>query len=370
MNAYAVKMRHIMPVFLYVTIGSLIGLCMIRYIFAIQTEVLDFKQEVWEIWIPIVFPWIPITIWLRPRFRILIFRKESDRKQFLFQMLTWITMAASMVISQMYLTTASGTLQDASYIEELDSMDRSRYYRIRSFETLTSYGSYDADIHASGKHNEYLNFHLYFVCPIVRDTVRPPEEFKYWYGVSFKKQISNRLSADEKELEYNSFTKECIQKMNAFQFHDVSYFERLPNNEDRDGYLGAVANITKREDNNVVILEPKQGSFENRNGNKLTWIFGSYLIGTTVILLLLLWPRLSKVELERQWRGKKPQKDEVVDMLKFLIPKHPHFVTSVILDLNILVFIVMILAGVHIIFPERLRAFGMGCQPENRNNRR
>lgn len=76
--------------FLYVTIGTLLALILIRYFLAIEVELLNFKSEVWEIWIPLVFPWIPITIWLRPRFRILIFRKESDRKQFLFQMITCV----------------------------------------------------------------------------------------------------------------------------------------------------------------------------------------------------------------------------------------------------------------------------------------
>lgn len=361
MNVYLTKIRHIMPVFLYVTIGTLLALALIRYFLAIQIELLDFKKEVWEIWIPLALPWVPITIWLRPRFRILTFRKESDRKQFLFQLLSWLMMAAPLVISQMYLTTATGTLQNVVDIEELDIKDPTRYYQVNTFQTLTSYGASYADVRASGKHNQYLNIHIYFVCPIVRDTVAAkPASFKYWYGVSFKKQISNRLSIEEKEKEYDAFYRESIQKMNRYAFHDLTYFERLPNTEDRDGYLKAVSARFK-EQIGAVILEPKHEPFESRNGNKLKWIFGSYFIGTVIFLLVLTWPGVSQQELKRQLAGKKPKEDDVVDMLKFLIPRQPHFVTSIILDINILVFLVMLFSGVHIISPNGLELLEWGA---------
>lgn len=279
MNAYSTKVRHIMPTFLYVSLGTLIALALIRYYLAIEIELLDFKREVWEIWIPLALPWVPITIWARPKFRILIFRKDNDRRQFLFQFLMWCTMGSSILISQMYLTTASGTLQQVTNIDELDQKEPTRYYEINSFQPLTSFGASSTDVRASGKHNQYLNIHIYFACPIVKDTLSGlPVTFKYWYGVSFKKQISNRLSPEEKESEYNAFYNECVVKMDKYAFPDVTYFERLPNTEDRDGFLKAVAARAKK-DIGAVILVPKHEAFENRSGNKLEWIFGSYLIG-------------------------------------------------------------------------------------------
>jgi rhomboid protease GluP len=361
MNAYSIKVRHIMPTFFFVTLGTLIVLAFIRYFLAIEVELLNFKREVWEIWIPIVLPWIPITIWLRPKFRILIFRKDSDRKQFLFQYLTWLTMAASLVISQMYISTASGTLQQVADVEELDQKNATRYYQISSFQVLTSLGASSTDVRASGKHNQYLNIHIYFAYPILTDTLSYQSgSFKYWYGISFKKQISNRLSMEEKEREYNSFYSECVGKMIQYAFHDLTYFERLPNTEDRDGFLKAVRTRTK-DQIGAVILEPKHQAFKNRSGNKLQWIFGSYLIGTVIFLLVLTWPKVSKLELARQLAGKKPKEDDVVDMFKFLIPKQPYFVTSVILNLNILAFLLMLFGGVHIISPNGLELLEWGA---------
>jgi rhomboid protease GluP len=270
-------------------------------------------------------------------------------------------MAASLLISQTYLTTASGTLQQVKNIEELDQKDRTRYCQINSFRVLTSFGTSSTDVRVSGKYNEYLNIRIYIAYPIVTNTLNDQlASFKYWYGVSFKKQISNRLSLEEKEREYYAFTSECVDKMNKYAFHDLTYFERLPNTEDRDGFLKAVAARTK-EDIGAVILEPKHETFENRSGDKLQWIFGSYLIGTIIFLLVLTWPRVSKLELARQLAGKKTKEDDVVDMFKFLVPKQPHFVTSVILDLNILAFLLMLFGGVHIISPNALELLEWGA---------
>ncbi|MEJ1242476.1 rhomboid family intramembrane serine protease [Chryseolinea sp. T2] len=202
---------------------------------------------------------------------------------------------------------------------------------------------------------------MYFACPIVNDSLDDQRDsFKYWYGVSFKKQIGNRLSADQKEREYQAFFAECIDKMNRFVFHDLTYFERLPNSEDRDGFLKAVGT---RNGTHIkaVILEPKHEAFEVRSGKMLQWIFGSYLIGTSLFLLILVSGRVSKRELARQRAGKRPKEDDVVNMFKFLIPKQPHLVTSVVLDINIIVFLLMVFSGVHIISPNGLELLEWGA---------
>lgn len=355
MNSYSVKFRHIMPVFLYVTIGTIAVLSLIRYFFAIEFPILDFKREVWQFWIPMAVPLIPITIWLRPKLRILIFKDSTDNRRFLFQIIAWIMTSVSSIVAQSYLTTGTGKLIEVSTVQELDQKEAAQYYRIKSFETLPSKGGAYASFRASGKYNQYLDIDLYYVSPIAKDRndTRTIKEYKYWYGVSFHKQVSNRLSPAAKEREYETFAKACDLKMNHYAYHNLTYFERLPNTEDRDNYLQAVINATGTENNeNISILEPSHEPFENRNGNKLAWIFGSYAIGVTIFLLLLLWPDISNLELQRQVAGKKQEEDDVVDMLKFLIPKKPHLVTSIILDLNILVFLIMIFTGVHILYPK------------------
>lgn len=51
-------------------------------------------------------------------------------------------------------------------------------------------------------------------------------------------------------------------------------------------------------------------------------------------------------------KGKKPKDDDLRDMLNYLIPNGDHFSSSLILDLNLIVFIIMVFSGVSIMSPK------------------
>ena len=84
-------------------------------------------------------------------------------------------------------------------------------------------------------------------------------------------------------------------------------------------------------------------------------------IGVTILLFSLIWPGYSRSEHKRLLQGKKPKQDDLVDMLNYLIPKGEHFSTSIILNINILVFLAMIISGVHIISPNGLELLPWGA---------
>lgn len=353
METYQKKLNHILPSFLTVTFSTVVGIALLRWIVSIQFPLIDIKEEVWEIWIPLVFPWIPILIWLRPRFRVLTFKKETDNRRFFFQMISWGVMTAMLIVSQNYLTTATGELQVLKNIKEIDQFKKARYYRIDDFEVALDYGGSHTDFRTSGKYNNYLNFDIYFVCPILKSSSEELSNAMYnWYGIKYHEQVSNRLSPEEKESKYDAFYKDCVKKVEAFKFKQLDHFERQPTSDDKLNYFKAIqARIIEEPDDRYNILVPVQDAFEERNGNKFAWIFGSFGIGFAVFLLFLIWPGFSESEKKRFEKGKKPKNDDLVDALKFLVPKDYHFITSIILDLNILVFLAMVISGIHIISP-------------------
>lgn len=363
METYITKLKHILPTFLAVTFGTVFGLGFIRWLFCLQFSIIDIKEEVWVLWLPLIFPWIPITLWLRQRFRILTFKGDTDRGRVIFQMISWVVMMAMLFASQNYLTTATGKLKKLSTITEIDKVEKARYYKLTNFSVAPYFGGSYTDFRQSGKHNQYLNFNIYFVTPIVKDTSERVNGIpKYWYGVKFKEQISSKISNEEIEKKYKAFYNECIDKMNKYDFHSLDHFERKPTSDDRQNYLKAIEARTKQtEDDNFIVLEPIQERFEDRNGNKFAWIFGSFGIGLGVLLFLLIWPGYSETERKRFLSGKKPKQDDLVDMLNYLIPKGKHFATSIILDLNIIVFLLMIFSGIHIISPNGIELLQWGA---------
>lgn len=127
MKTYIKKLKHILPVFLTITLGTVIGLAFIRWIFCLQFSIIDIKEEVWVLWLPLIFPWIPITLWLRQRFRILIFKTNQEKGNFFFQMISWGIMTAMLLVSQGYLTTATGRLKELSTIKDIEKTEKARY---------------------------------------------------------------------------------------------------------------------------------------------------------------------------------------------------------------------------------------------------
>jgi rhomboid protease GluP len=296
LNAYITKLKHILPTFVTVTLGTVVSLALIRWFFCLHFSIIDIKEEVWTLWIPLIFPWIPITLWLRQRFRIITF-KESDRGRFAFQIISWLVMAGILCISQNYLTTATGKMQTLSSIKEMDKVEKVRYYKLSHFSVNRNWGGIHTVIKTSGKFNKHLNFSIFFVTPIVaKNSDSIP---KYWYGVKYRQQISNKISRKEKEKRYQVFYEDCIEKMNHYNFHSLDHFERKPTSNDRDNYLKAIRSRTKQlTDDTFVVLEPVNEKFEDRNGNTLTWFFGAFAIGVFVLLFALIWPGLSETEQE------------------------------------------------------------------------
>jgi rhomboid protease GluP len=362
LKTYISKLKHILPTLLIIALSLIFGLLLFRWLFSIQFEIINVKEKVWTLWLPLVLPWIPFIIWLRPRLRVLTFKKEADTRRFFFMILSAGVIIPCHLVSQSYLTTASGKLQTIANIKEIDKIEKARYYKIADFNVANYYGGAFTDFSVSGKHNNRLNFDVYFAFPIVvRDSINKGAAPKHWYGIKYQKQISNKISDEEKDKEYQSFYKECIEKINSYNYYSLDHFERIPTSDDKENYLKAIeSRVESKTNGSFAVFEPIAEKFEDRNGDKFAWIFGSFGIGLGVLLLSLIWPGYSENESRRFLAGKKPKQDDLVDMLNYLIPKGGHFSTSIILDLNILVFLAMVFSGMHILSPDALELLAWG----------
>ena len=264
----------------------------------------------WEIWIPSIFPCIPITLWLRQRFRILTFKKDYDNKRFYYQLLSWISIMAVLIIFQNYLTTATGKLNKIKTIDEIEKLKPVRYYEISKFQINQNKEGIYIEIRKSGRRNNSLNYDFYVVFPILKDSLNK-QSFKtnYWYGLKFQKQISNYKSQEEKRVEFNNFYKETIKNLENFDFYDFECFEKVPNSNDLENYKKAIEDRKEQEVNDTfIVLEPKKESYENRNGKKLQRIFYSFTIGLLLLLFSLSLSGYSKLEMNKFIKNKNKKK--------------------------------------------------------------
>lgn len=349
MKNYVLKIKHIVPCYFFIIFCNVIGLSLFRWLFSIQFQIININEEIWNLFIPIVLPIISILVWLRPRLRVLRF-KNSDNGQFGFQVIALFFMVPVLIISQSYLSTATGKLLHLYSIKEISSSAKVKYYKLDKFAVATHFAGTYTSYSTSGRYNEHFNFDIYFVTPILVDSAIKLESIpKYWYGVKYSKQISNGKSAQEKEEIYKEFYQESLAKMIKYPFYLLDHIERTPKSSDLKNYLLAIEGSTQQSaGNDCVILEPVFDKYANRNGNILFWIFGSFGIGIVFLMFALIWPNYSESEKERFTKGIKPRRDELSIFVNYFVPKGTHFVSSIIADLNILVFLIMFFSGVGV----------------------
>ncbi len=346
------KFVHIVPVFIVIAVLSVAVLAGIRLVFVDHFPAFELKKIYWEFGLPILVAVLSVTIWLRPRVRILEFKKKSGDRRFTFLMLAAAAIALPSMVVQSQLLQATGQLTTISELSELDFNRPERYYSITNFEVLKQHGSVHANVQASGKYNQDLNFEFYFVFPFSGSDSEKNGDYLAWYGIKHRERISNRLDDAEKERRYQQAFEAGVDKVENHDFHDQQYFRVVQPSDDRDGFRAAAARETgSSTDDRYVILVPGAGAFRNETGSMLGQTAFAGLAGLAAILLFLLWPGYDVQELQRQRQGNMPRMGFLDELKEFLIPREDYFAAPILLDAIIIVYLVQVFAGVSPIHP-------------------
>ena len=281
---YLSKLRYTLPLFTFAAWGSVFLLCFVRwFLFFGKHPILELDEEIWHFWIPAFFPFIPLHFLLKPRFDALRYSKKNNKGTWFMQLMAWIPMVAMLSVAQHYLTTASGKLLELDNIKEISKNELVRYYRIRNFAVHKGMGGVHPAFRTTGKYNQTLEIDIYFAHPILTHktqllTMTP----LYWYGVKFHKQIGNGHSKEKKEARFQEFFRECVEKMNSYDYHKLDHFEHKPASYDRANFRQAVQYaVGKPVNNNFVILQPRSEAAELRDGHKVAWIFGCFFMANS-----------------------------------------------------------------------------------------
>jgi rhomboid protease GluP len=348
------KLQKVYIPFLLVSIGTVLCYTFFRWLFDIKLGILPLKEDLLNIWFPIVLAWIVIFIWLRRRIWILNVRGRNDNGYLGYQFLISITIAAPLILSQVYLVKNSYELHEINITHEIDELKNEKYFKINGFEIDPANALSHLTVRTSGRNNERLDVSLYFVLPFQNSTVA-------WYGVQYQRTLRNRGSDREKNIQIKRFVIESKKKFKLYNFKEASYFEKLSLSDDRDGYFKAIKkkiyNSKKEEE---IILIPKKEAFEDRLKNYLPWAFGSYGIGAIIFLAMVLFPKIDEKELNDFIQNKPSKKVDEDDFLNYLNPFGKHKPTAILLLLNIIPFVIMVFAGINFISPTSLELLEIG----------
>ncbi|TKG91489.1 rhomboid family intramembrane serine protease [Puteibacter caeruleilacunae] len=350
MKEILIQFRRIYVRYLILAVCFIIGYSALRSYFDYELGIIHLKKDLLDYWLPLGVAFILVLVWLRPRLRILSVCGSGSRTSTLYYMVAVASMFVPTFIAQNYMEASNSHLIEVDSPYEITEASSVDCYNITDFNVLPWYGGAHSASRTGGRNSQDLYFTIYFVVPLVDNTQQlDNHRHKYWYAFKEKKRISNYGSDDEKNEKWRAFYDESVAKYENYQFADYEYLQGLPYSDDRDGYIEAVRSRQKnnfRED--LVILEPIDEPFEDKAGSKFAWIFGSFGIGAFVFLIMVLGPSIDQSEY-RQFKEKRPVKDDdTMEFLKFLIPRGNHVVTAVLLNVNLLVFIVLVFTGISV----------------------
>lgn len=319
----------------------------------------------------------------------------------------------------------NGTLSDSSIINRLKKKDIANIYLLKGAPALARYG-------LAGRNGVANIFTKDPLLALDTQSTRPlpdslsaspaddeptkittvgQDTFIYplaWIGVKYSKEISNRLDADVKRKKSDDFLKESWT--DYFQRPDkgFTYFDEVPYNNDYSEFVKAAQKTKRlRNETHIPILVPRTDAFENRNGHKLSWIFGSFAICATIFFLVLMAVPFDERKLSEWLAGNRPRKadrlsreingpssetdgsspevdgpssetnrptpektNEFSDTWKAFAPRQGFLSTPVIIYLNVAVFIVMVIAGLGFLdfTPTDLAAWGGNYGPYTSNS--
>ncbi|MES2265762.1 MAG: rhomboid family intramembrane serine protease [Bacteroidota bacterium] len=353
MNRFLLKIRLLFLPFLIIAFCVIAGYTFLNWLIIIQFRLLTLNDEVVELWIPMAIAALSVLLFLYPRIKLLRLKTSRDNLPSLYGFIAAAAIAIPTIISQKYIEAAVGKLTVLDNINLIDKKPETKYYGLKKVFIAKDRAKSHVRFETTGKNNEHLEFYIDVVCPIisspiaenikqgdkrvVSDTLTP----KAWLGIEYQEGVSNHLSNEEKQIRYKQFAAETENKFNTGNLTDFVYLERTGNSKKRKSFIKAIGLAPSN-----VILEAKFEPFEARTGDKLFWIFSSFGIGATVLLIMVMIPKIDDKRIKVfETSGDKAGRNYLDFVRKSLSPKNPAFITALIVAINIIVFMAMVLAG-------------------------
>lgn len=348
MNTLIEKIKAIYIPFLIIFIGFVSLYTFLHWFLVIDREWINIKQDTLNFWLPLALSFITIYIWLRPRIHLLIFKKDYYS---LYLFLATAAICITTIITQEYLIAATGKLTELENISQINQKEKTKYYKLKTYHFDKSTAEVYRTVDISGKHNEDLNLYNYYAIPIVQDTLYPSDLTCFaWLGVKKTKRISNRIDDNQKQSAYNEFNKKCMDEFDEDNYSKFEYLEKIASSKDLDNYSEAIKISSRHNGGEIIILKAIYEPFETRLGDKFKWIFLSFGIGSSAWLVLLFFPSINISKLRAHKKGKLPsEKSDLAEILELLIPKRGFFITPIIANINIFIYLIMMIYGLGFI---------------------
>lgn len=279
------KIKHLLPTLVTVPIGANLIIIFLRWVDDTYLHTNFIEEESWSLLVPLCIN--PIIIWffIVPKIRAFKFPKEQNSGIFVYSFLIYFWLTFVCGFTQTYYTNASNTITTLQHVEQIKNYPPSRYYRIKKGNLERVATANYINYYTSGKGGT-LNMDIYFVMPIISPGKLNPWSSKYWYGVTFHKEIKNSIAAARKDSIAKSFFLTCREELNTYTIARAPYLILSPNSKASHFFMKAIQKRTGiMGDQPIVLIHPKNEDFKKRNDSILLGLVISFFLGLFVALI-------------------------------------------------------------------------------------
>ena len=243
MRNYAAKFRLIFNPYFIISVGSLTVYSFLRWLFFIKTNSFTIDEEFLDFWVPWVFSWIPILIWLRPRLKLLNLKNKNGKGDPLtvFMLVASLGIAAPIMVAQAYLETATGKLTQLEQISQIDAVPQTKFYTIRNYYVDKKLARFTTKFKVSGKYNSDFDMYIFGVVPVY-DANHTSKTYNYQIGAK-----GNPINSNNALIVLNGIiiNKAALSRLNPRTIKHISVLKGPP----------AVALYGEQARNGVILVQ-------------------------------------------------------------------------------------------------------------------
>lgn len=196
-------------------------------------------------------------------------------------------------------------------------------------------------------HDHPTSFKIFIATPVC-SMVGKPADAPVWIGLEYKKFIERASTDAELDAEYQPFARETDEVFAKENGADFRYFERIRLSDDLRNFRKAIAK-SGRAAEDVILLVPHRESFVH----DVTADLGRYILG--VVVGCLVWLVLSLLpEIDEDKRDEAARKKAGAVQTEpgigaaLLIPSASNYGAPLLFDVNIAVYLAMVLSGLGV----------------------
>jgi membrane associated rhomboid family serine protease len=340
------KLRLVYLPFLIISVAFIGGYTSLHWLVLIKAGLLSLREDLVNFFLPYGLALVVVVVWLRPRLALLRFKKESRFKELCYFVAAG-AMVAPTVIAQLWMSSAAGGVTQLDTISDISAHPKTKYYMVQAVAIDKQHSSRYTITSYEGRNSETLQIACYFACPL--GTRRGAEPV--WLGAVYKSRISSRQPESVRTNAIRTFIIQAYDQYLREELDRFTYLSRPGWDDDYRGYEAAIAeNPLHRRDSPFTLLIRHTDDYASRSGNLLGWVYGSFAIGAGLWLLMILPVSVDAKAMGLFEQGSGPRIPKAFQFEKaLLLPKRGFFVTPLIIDLNLLVFVVMVFAGLGVV---------------------